>query len=315
LEISVPLAEVDKETERVVAEIQKKVKLPGFRPGHAPVSLVRTRFAGDIRQDVLEKLVPRFFRAAVDKDHLQVVGPPNVSDVHFHAGEPLKFKAEFEVAPEFELGEYRGIVVQYTEPEVSDEDIAKRLDEIREQKAEYVNEEPRPLVDGDYALVSLESISGLAEKISQDEIMLKIGDESTLPAFTENLRGASPEESRVRRYLPRRLRAEKPGREDGSIPGHAESGSPQGIAGAERRIRQGSGRLSDTGGAEKRGSHGIAAGPRIEGARRGQASTLRQAGGCARFSGAIGIRGPADRDQSRKSVARAGGAGHRSQVD
>lgn len=196
LEISVPLAEVDKETERVVAEIQKKVKLPGFRPGHAPVSLVRTRFAGDIRQDVLEKLVPRFFRAAVDKDHLQVVGPPNVSDVHFHAGEPLKFKAEFEVAPEFELGEYRGIVVQYTEPEVSDEDIAKRLDEIREQKAEYVNEEPRPLVDGDYALVSLESISGLAEKISQDEIMLKIGDESTLPAFTENLRGASPEESR-----------------------------------------------------------------------------------------------------------------------
>ncbi len=196
LEITVPVAEVDKETERVVAEIQKKVKLPGFRPGHAPVSLVRTRFAGDIRQDVLEKLVPRFFRAAVDKDHLQVVGPPNVSDVHFHAGEPLKFKAEFEVAPEFELGEYRGIVVQYTEPQVSDEDIAKRLDEIREQKAEYVNEEPRPLVDGDYALVSLESVSGLAEKISQDEIMLKIGGETTLPAFTENLRGASPEDAR-----------------------------------------------------------------------------------------------------------------------
>ncbi len=196
LEITVPVIEVEKETERVVAEIQKKVKLPGFRPGHAPVSLVKTRFAGDIRQDVLEKLVPRFFRAAVDKDHLQVVGAPDISEVHFHAGEPLKFKAEFEVAPEFELGEYRGIVVQYNEPEASDEDIAKRLDEIREQKAEYVNEEPRPLVDGDYALVSLESISGLAEKISQDEIMLKIGDEATLPAFTENLRGASPEESR-----------------------------------------------------------------------------------------------------------------------
>ena len=122
LEISVPLAEVEQETERAVAEIQKKVKLPGFRPGKAPVSLVKTRFAGDIRQDVLEKLVPRAFRAAVDKDHLEVVGTPDISDVHFHAGEPLKFKADFEVAPTFDLGDYRGVVVTYTEPQVSDED-------------------------------------------------------------------------------------------------------------------------------------------------------------------------------------------------
>jgi trigger factor len=196
LEISVSVKEVEQETERVVAEIQKKVKLPGFRPGKAPVSLVKSRFAGDIRQDVLEKLVPKAFRAAAEKDHLDVVGRPDISDVHFHDGEPLKFKAEFEVAPTFELGEYRGIAVTYTEPEVSDEDVAKRLDEIREQKAEYINEEPRALADGDYAVVSLESLSGVSPKISQDEIMLKIGDESTMAAFTENLRGASPEESR-----------------------------------------------------------------------------------------------------------------------
>ncbi|HWZ32581.1 MAG TPA: trigger factor [Bryobacteraceae bacterium] len=196
LEITVPVTEIEKETERVVAEIQKKVKLPGFRPGHAPVNLVKSRFAGDIRQDVLEKIVPRAFRDAADKDHLKIVGTPDISDVHFHAGEPLKFKAEFEVAPEFELGDYRGIVVNYTEPEVTDEEVTKRIDEIREQKAEYVNEEPRPLADGDYALLSLESLSGVAEKVSQDELTIKIGDEATMAAFTENLRGASPEESR-----------------------------------------------------------------------------------------------------------------------
>lgn len=196
LEITVPVVEVEKETERAVAEIQRKVKLPGFRPGKAPIGLVKQRFAGDIRQDVLEKLVPRFFRAAADKDHLQVVGQPNVSDVHFHDGEPIKFKAEFEVAPTFELGEYRGITITYDEPEVSDAEVDARLEEIREQKAEYVNEDPRPLVDGDYALVSLESISGVAEKVSQDELMLKIGDEATMKEFSENLRGASPDESR-----------------------------------------------------------------------------------------------------------------------
>ena len=100
--------------------------------------------------------------------------------------------------------------MNYSEPEVTDADVAKRLDEIREQKAEYVNEEPRPLVDGDYALVSLESLSGVAEKVSQDELMLKIGDEATMPAFTENLRGASPEEvARVRRHLSGRLRTQE----------------------------------------------------------------------------------------------------------
>lgn len=196
LEISVPVAEVEKETERVVAEIQKKVKLPGFRPGHAPVGLVKSRFAADIRQDVLEKLVPRFFRQKVDEEHLEVVGRPDISDVHFHAGEPLKFKAAFEVAPSFDLKDYRGLLVTYTEPEVTEADLDQRLSEIRERKAEFVNEEPRPLADGDYAMVSLESLSGVAEKITQDEVTLKIGDPSTMAAFSENLRGAAPEESR-----------------------------------------------------------------------------------------------------------------------
>ena len=196
LDITVPVAEVEKETERAVANIQKKVRLPGFRPGKAPISMVRTRFAGDIRQEVLDHLVPKFFRAAVAEEHLEVVGQPGVTDVHFHDGEPLKFKAEFEVAPSVDLNEYRGLVCHYAEPQVSDEDAAQRLEQIREQKAEYVNEDPRTLVEGDYAVISLESLSGVAEKVVQDELMLKLGDEATMPVFTENLLGASPDESK-----------------------------------------------------------------------------------------------------------------------
>jgi trigger factor len=196
LEISIPAAEVEKETEVAVAGIQAKVRLPGFRPGKAPLSIVKTRFAGDIRQEVIEKLVPRFFHAAVEKENLRVVGRPDISDVHVHAGEPLRFKAEFEVAPDFDLGEFRGITITYSEPEVTEADIDERVAQIREQKAEFVNEEPRPLADGDHAVISLESLEGVAEKVSQDELVLKIGDEATMPVFTENLRGASPDESR-----------------------------------------------------------------------------------------------------------------------
>ncbi|HEV2200441.1 MAG TPA: trigger factor [Bryobacteraceae bacterium] len=196
LDISVPAGEVEQETARAVAAIQAKVKLPGFRPGKAPAALVKSRFAGDVRQEVLEKLVPRFFQAAAEQDRLQVVGKPNFVDVHFHAGEPLRFKAEFEVAPTVELGEYQGLAVTYAEPLVTDADVKTRLDEIRERKAEYINEEPRPVADGDYAVISLESIAGVDEKVQQDELMLKIGDPATLAGFTENLRGVSPEESR-----------------------------------------------------------------------------------------------------------------------
>jgi len=196
LQITVPVAEVLQETERVVADIQKKVRLPGFRPGKAPLALVKTKFAGDIRQDVLEKLVPKALKSAAEKENLNWVGTPGIKDVHFHEGEPLTFSAELEVAPEIELGDYRGLTITYSEPVVEDADVDKRLEEVRERKAEYVNEEPRALVSGDYALLSLESISGVAEKVSQDEIMIKLGDEGTMPVFTENLVGASPDESR-----------------------------------------------------------------------------------------------------------------------
>ena len=184
------------ETERAATELRDKVRLPGFRPGKAPLAMVKSRFGQEVRQDVLEKLVPKFLNAAFEQDHLEVVSRPNISDVHFHNGEPLRFKAEFEVAPAFDLAEYQGLSVTYAEPEVSDEDVSKRIEGLRERKAEYVNEEPRPLTDSDYAVISLESVSGVEEKVQQDELMLKLGDEATMKEFTENLRGAAPDDVR-----------------------------------------------------------------------------------------------------------------------
>ena len=95
--------------------------------------------------------------------------------------------------PEIELGEYQGVEIPYRDPEVSDDDVAQRLEEIRDQKAQYINIEPRAIADGDFAVVGLESIAGVeGEPVSQDEMVLQIGGADTLPAFTENLRGLSP---------------------------------------------------------------------------------------------------------------------------
>jgi trigger factor len=195
LEIEVPVDEVKRETERVVADIQKKAHLPGFRPGKAPVSIIRTRFGQQIRQEVLEQLLPKAFHRRAEEEHLKVVGAPNVSEVHFHDNEPLRFKAEFEVMPEFELQDYRDLPVEYEDPQVTDEEINTRIEELRERKADYANEDPRPIQDGDYAVVSLESIGGVeGEPIKNDEMMLHIGDAETFPEFTEKLRGVTPGE-------------------------------------------------------------------------------------------------------------------------
>jgi trigger factor len=196
IEVTVPVDEIARETDRVVADIQQKARLPGFRPGKAPASLIRTKFSKQVRDDVLENLLPKYFRQKVEEEHLEVVGRPNVKDVHFHEGEPLRFKAEFEVAPEIELKDYRGVTVHYTEPQVSDEDIAKRLDEIREQKSQMVNVEPRPVVDGDYAVVTLDSLSGVDQAIHQDEVVLHVGGPDTIAGFSDALRGMSPEEEK-----------------------------------------------------------------------------------------------------------------------
>jgi trigger factor len=192
LEISIPVEAVEAETTKVAKTIQDKARLPGFRPGKAPPSLIRRNFAGDIRQQVLEHLVPKFFDARAKEENLRVVGTPSISDVHFHDGESVHFKAHFEVYPEIELADYTGVEVPYAQPEVTDEDVAKRLEELRESKATYVNVDPRPLADGDYAVVSLKSVAGADDPISSDEVSVLIGGPETMEGFTENLRGASP---------------------------------------------------------------------------------------------------------------------------
>jgi trigger factor len=197
LEITIPVEAVDEATVKVTGDYQKLAKLPGFRPGKAPASLIRKHFEGDIRQKVLESLVPKYFDSTVQEEKLQVISQPDIKEVHFHAGEPIKFKAEFEVAPEFELGEYKGLEVAYQEPEITEEDIDKRVEEVRNEKATFVNMDPRPLADGDFAVVSLESIDGIEPPLKQDELNIEVGGKETLEGFTENLRGMEADEEKV----------------------------------------------------------------------------------------------------------------------
>jgi trigger factor len=197
LEITVPVEEVEAETGKAVAKVQQRAKLPGFRPGKAPASIIRQQFAGDIRKQVLESLIPKYLHNRFEAEDLKVVGQPDITEVHLDAGEPLRFKAEFEVVPQVELQDYKGLTVKYHDPEVTDEDVDKRIGELRHSKAEFVNEDPRPLQDGDFAVLSLESLSAVeGPPVKNDEMTLEIGGGDTLEDFSTQLRGMTPGEEK-----------------------------------------------------------------------------------------------------------------------
>lgn len=198
IELVVPTEEIDKETALVVEDIRKKAALPGFRPGKVPASLIRTKFAKEVRQDVIDRIVPKAFRNYADGEKLQIVGTPSVVDMHYHDGEPLKFKAQFEVAPDFELrDDYRGLTVPYREPVVTDDDVNTRVEGLREQKAEYINEDPRPATGTDHVVVGLRSLSALeGGELNEAEVPLELGHADTMAAFTENITGMEPGDTR-----------------------------------------------------------------------------------------------------------------------
>jgi len=197
LEVTVGVLELAEATERVLTRIQAKASLPGFRPGKAPLSVIRGRFQNEIQQDVMEEVIPGALNQRFEKENLRVVGQPSIVDIRMEPGQPMWFKAQFEVHPEFELSAYKGLEVEYEDPTVTDEDVTERIEQLRESKAEYVNIDPRPAADGDYVVIGIESGDGLdGEPMKNPEMMLKIGDPDTLPAFSEGILGMSPGETK-----------------------------------------------------------------------------------------------------------------------
>jgi trigger factor len=193
IELEIPAENVQKAAEKVARDIARIARIPGFRPGKAPVTLVRRRFADDIQGEVVQSLVPEYLEKALDEKKLVPVTRPEVDQVHFKEGEPLRFRAIFEVLPEFELGDYKNLQVQVDEIEIGDAQVEKALEELREHAATDTWGGGRAAQDGDYVLIKLTGTpAGGGDPVQADNIMCHIGAEETLESFTENLRGAEP---------------------------------------------------------------------------------------------------------------------------
>ena len=197
--VEIPVEEVNRETNALIQKYQKLARIPGFRRGHVPASVIRQRFSEDLKSDVVEALVPRYFRKEADKQGLIPVSQPQVTDLHLKDNEPLRFKASFEVMPEIKVEGYKELRAEKPEVTVTDEEVEQSLNGVREQHATFTSVEGRPLADGDYAQVSLDGKpkDGDEDKpVHMDEVLVEIAGKNTMPEFTENLRGASAGDER-----------------------------------------------------------------------------------------------------------------------
>ncbi len=199
IQVEIPVEEVNRETDSLIQKYQKLARIPGFRRGHVPASIIRQRFSEDLKSEVVEALVPRYFRKETDKQGLIPVSQPQVTNLHLKENEPLRFKATFEVMPEIKVEGYKELRAEKPEITVTDEEVEQSLTGLREQHATYTSVEGRALADGDYAQVSLDGQpkDGDGKPVHMDEIMVEIAGKNTMPEFTENLRGASAGDERV----------------------------------------------------------------------------------------------------------------------
>ncbi len=192
LDLEIPADEISKKIESVAKEFARVARVPGFRPGKAPVSLIRQRFAEDIKGEVLQSLVPERVEKAVVEQKLTPVSQPQVEKLDFTEGQPLKFKAVFEVLPEFELANYKDLALEMPELEVNDEDVTKTLEDMRERAAAFAPVEGRAAENGDYVQLKLAGTpAGGGEPVQADDVLCHLGAQETMHPFNENLRGAS----------------------------------------------------------------------------------------------------------------------------
>jgi trigger factor len=223
ISVDIPADTVSGELESFVARYQKMARVPGFRRGKTPPSLVRRRFADELKQEVVESLVPKYFREEVQRQGLAPISQPRIVDFHFEDGEPLRFKAVFEVMPAIEVAPYSDLKAEKSNIAVTEDEVERELQSLRERQASYNSvEEDRGLQDGDFAQASFtgtpidKNESGLvdpagnpvassqseakptdAQPVHMDDVLVDIGGTNTLPEFSENLRGAKAGEERT----------------------------------------------------------------------------------------------------------------------
>lgn len=192
VEVEVPADAIQSLMQEITTEFARQAKLPGFRPGKVPMNVVRNKFQKEIESETLDRLLPKFFFEAVTERSLQPVGNPALKHVdEFKEQSPLRFVAEFEIRPEINLGDYRGIEVNQIDEEVRDEDVDNVVERLRERASTFQSASDRVSQEGDFLVIDIVSSGEGVETRTSEGYQFQLGQDAPLPELNENLFGRS----------------------------------------------------------------------------------------------------------------------------
>lgn len=180
LAVEAPVDVVQKEWERAYGRVQKQARLPGFRKGHVPRSLVKLHFADDVRREVAEHLIPDVYRQALTEARIDPVNEPDLQEVKLEENAPLSFVAVVEVKPAIALSDYKGLDVQHAPPPVSDDDVARTVEQMREQQAEFRSVD-RAAAEGDLVIVDYTLAPEAHDPTTANGYHFVVGSGSVMP--------------------------------------------------------------------------------------------------------------------------------------
>jgi trigger factor len=206
MRVEIEAQKVDETFDAVATDFRREAKLPGFRPGKAPREMVLRMYQKDIEEEAKRKLISEAYRKAVEEQKLDVLGHPDIEEIQFKRGEPLQFAATIETAPEFELPEYKALPVRRELRTVSEADVERALNLLRDQRVSFKTVE-RPLAAGDIAVVNymgtcegkpITEIAPTAKGLTEHKAFwVEAKPNSFIPGFADQLMGAKAGDKRT----------------------------------------------------------------------------------------------------------------------
>lgn len=191
LDIEIPPQSVTKAFDDEVEQYRRTLKLKGFRKGKLPKELVRTRFRAEILNQVVQEILPKALQQALKEQGLSPIGEPELSNLEVDVDKPLKFRASIEIMPQIEVEKWKGLEAVEQKTDVSDEEIEKHLETLRERAARFDPVEDRGARDGDFIIGSiLEQPEGGGPENRQDGALIEVGTSAYHPTLDEKLQDA-----------------------------------------------------------------------------------------------------------------------------
>ena len=195
--IEIPSDVVDAEINKVARDYSRQAKLPGFRPGKVPPTLVKQRFRDQILHDVSHTLIPKAVDEALQERGIEPVDTPNIKDVDLREGQPLKFTAAIETVPSFDPGDLSTLSLQRRPTTITEDAIEQALQGLRNRAAKSEPVEGRPVADADTVVLDIERTDPDGESDKHENVSLELGAAVNPPGFDAHLIGMHPGEQKT----------------------------------------------------------------------------------------------------------------------